>query len=172
MSMRSADVPYGEWLKPAGADLADAFGPRWEAVVAMISRAQRLTSAEVEDLLSARDQIQADAYDAVWDAAVAAGSGRLDCRDAATNAALAVGPRARGEAIATVQYTAAPVGRDVAMDVAQYEGRDIPAPAWDAVWAVCAGDLVGRYDGDRRIFEQDHLDILLGPWNRVIGGAE
>ena len=163
MSMRSAT--------PADADLADAFGPRWKAVVAMIRRAQRLTAAEAEDLLSARDQIQADAYDAAWDAAAAAGRSRLDCRDAATDALEAVGPRARGVAIATVQYAAVTVGRDVAMDVAAWEGRDIPTPAWDAVWAVCGGDLVGRY-GDGRILEQDHLDLLLGPWHRVIGSVE
>ena len=70
-----------------------------------------------------------------------------------------------------MRYAAATVGRDVAMDVAECEGRDIPTPAWDALWAVCAADLVGPYDGGRCILEQGHLDILLGPWNRVIGGA-
>jgi hypothetical protein len=121
------------------ADLADTFGPQWEAIVALVRRAAVLTPDEAERLAAARDAARA----ATWDAA-----------RAATWAATRAAAGAAGAAAWAAAWDAA--------------GAAAGAAAWDAAWdaagALVVRDLIGQHG-----FTQEHYDLLTGPWRTAIG---
>ena len=131
-------------IEVTDADLADTFGPQWEAIVALVRRAAVLTSGEAEQLQAAQDPAMDAAWaakrvaaqDGVWDAAWSA------ARDAAWEAAWAA-----------VWYAAWDAARAAVWDA-----------VWAAVWALTVRDLIGQHG-----FTQDHYDLLTGPWRSVIG---
>jgi hypothetical protein len=130
------------------ADLADTFGPQWEAIVALVRRAAVLTPDEAERLAAARDAARAAARDAAW---VAAGAAAWDAAwDAAGDAA---GEAARAAAGAAAWAAA----RDATWEAAG-------AAAGAAAWALVVRDLIGQHG-----FTQEHYDLLTGPWRTAIG---
>ena len=104
-------------IEVTDADLADTFGPQWEAIVALVRRAAMLTADEVQRLAAARVVARDGAGAAARDAAGAA------ARDAARVAAWAAAWAAAWDA-----------ARDVARDA-----------AWDAAWALAVRDLIGQH---------------------------
>jgi len=126
-------------------DLHATFGCQWEAVLWIVRRAAVLTD---------------DAIDALGDVAAAARSDEWDAaRDAARAAARAA---ARYAAWAAARGAALSAARDAEWDAA----RDA---AWGAVacGAVCAAVWDLASEAGRFTFE--HRDLLVGPWETVIG---
>ena len=121
------------------ADLADTFGPQWDAIVALVRRAAVLTPDEAERLAAAwaaaRAVARVAAWDAAWVAAKAAGAARV---------ATWLAARYAGDA----QY-----GGDVARDA-----------AGAAAGALVMRDLIGQH-----CFTQQHYDLLTKPWRTAIG---
>ena len=122
------------------ADLADTYGPQWEAIVALVRRAAVLTADEGRDLAAA------------W---VAAGdAAREAAREAARDAAWAAAWDAARVAAGNAAWVAA---GNAAWDAARFA-------AWDAARALVVRDLIGQHG-----FTQEHYDTLTGPWRKVIG---
>lgn len=127
-------------IEVTDADLADAFGPQWEQIVALVRRAAVLTADEATQLAAAwaaaGDAARAAAGVAAWAAARAAAGAAAwaAARDAARAAAWAVAGAAAG------------------------------AAARDAAWALTCRDLIGQHG-----FTQEHYDLLTGPWRKTIG---
>src|SRR5690606_20424106 len=78
------------------ADLAETFGPQWEAIVALVRRAAILTEEEASGVAAARDAAWYAAWDAAWVAAWDAA--RAAARDAAWVAARAAARAAARDA--------------------------------------------------------------------------
>ncbi len=87
-------------IEVTDADLADTFGPQWEAIVALVRRSAVLTTDEMQRLnaawaagdaarAAAGDAARDAAWDAAWDVARAAAGDAARAARAATRAALA-----------------------------------------------------------------------------------
>ena len=139
-------------------DLADTFGPQWRAVIALVRRTAALTPDEARSLAAAWSATRVAARDAARDAALYAA--RDAVRTAALDAAARDAARDAGRA----------ASRNAALDAAAWDGVwDAYAAAWDGVWdaaiAVVTWDLVT----DRGPYTIAHRDLLIGPWQQVIG---
>jgi hypothetical protein len=122
-------------------DLADTFGPQWEAIVALVRRVAMLTADETQRLAAAWDATQ-----------YAVRATRKAARDAAQNAARDAALAAWG----------------AALDAAQDAAQDATWAAWNAAGeaarALVVRDLIGQHG-----FTQAHYDTLTKPWRTVIG---
>ncbi len=145
-------------IEVTDADLADTFGPQWEAIVALVRRSAVLTADEAKRLDAARaaargrtgpgrahdGQRGGAAGDAAWAAAWAAA---WDATGAAAGAAARAAARA--------------AAGDAAWDAT---GAAAGAAARAAARALVVRDLIGKHG-----FTQAHYDTLTGPWRTVIG---
>jgi len=119
----------------------EALGPQGEEVAALIERAKRLTSEEIEGLV--RDA----AWDVAWDAAWA--TARHAARVAAWDAARVVAWDAAWAAAWAAAWDAA------------------WAAAWDAAWAAAWAASLALLTRD--LISEQHFEVLYGPWRDVIG---
>ena len=127
------------------ADMADVFGPQWEAIRDLVRRVAALTPADLDKLAAAWEATRAAAGAAVWEATEAA------AREATGEAAGAAAWAATGEAAWAAAWAAA-----------------WPA-AWPAAWeatraatrALAVHDLIGEQ------FTQTHYDTQTGPLRSI-----
>ena len=140
------------------ADLAETFGPQWEAIVVLVRRAAALTVDEALGLSAAR----AAAWDAARAAAAAAAGAAagVAAREAARVAAREAARAAAGDAARDAAWAAA---WDAAWDAA-WAAAGVAAA--DAAWALAVRDFIGQHD-----LIQEHYDLLTRPWASVIGSV-
>ena len=128
------------------ADMAEVFGPQWEAVRDLVRRVAALTPAELDKLAAAWDAARGAAWYAARDAAEGAAEGAD--RDPAWYAAW---------------YAARDATGDATGDAAEGAARDA---AWYAAWGVARALVVRDLIGER--FTRAHYDTLTAPL-RAIG---
>jgi hypothetical protein len=131
-------------------ELAAAFGPQWEPIVALVRRAAVLTPYEAQQL------------DAAWYAASEA------ARAAAGSAAWYAASYAAWYA---ASYAAGSAASDAAWYAARYAASDAAgSAAWYAARVAALG-LATRHLIDQHGYTQHHYDTLTAPWAAVIGHA-
>ena len=149
-------------IEVTDADLADTFGPHWEAIVALVRRAAVLTIGEAEQLLAAWNPAMVAARVA------AGGAARFAAGEATGDAARDAARAAAGAAVWAAVWDAAGAATDAAGAATDAAGAAVwvaaGAAATDAAWALAVRDLIGQHG-----FTQDHYDLLTGPWRSVIG---
>jgi len=123
-------------------DLEATFGPQWEAVVWIVRRATVLTRHEIDALDTARNAARATARNA------ARASARAVARSAARDAAWIA---------AALSAT-----REAVWDAAS-------AAAWGAVRAAAVCAAVWDLASEAGRFTLADRDLLIGPWETVIG---
>lgn len=121
-------------------DLAEAFGPQWREIVALVRRAETLTISEARAMSADWPTPRSDVQSAAWCAAVGASgdAGRIFSRSASWDAARV-----------TAIYST---------------GRVSETAASDAAGALSVRDLIGQCG-----FTQEHYDTLTRPWRNTIG---
>ena len=147
------------------ADMAEVFGPQWEAIRDLVRRVAALTPAELDKLAAAGYAAGYTAWyaagyaagDAAWDAAWAAAwaAARAAAWAAAWDAAWDAAGVAAG---AAAEDAAGAAARDAAWDAARAAAR---AAAWDAAVALVVRDLIGEQ------FTQAHYDTLTAPLRSI-----
>ena len=128
------------------ADMADVFGPQWEAIRDLVRRVAALTPAELDKLAAAWEATRAAAGAAAWEATEAA------AREAAWEATRAAAWAATG--VSSDNSTRRWV---------------IPVAGWPAAWeatraaagALAVHDLIGEQ------FSQTHYDTQTGPLRSI-----
>lgn len=143
------------------ADMADVFGPQWEAIRDLVRRVAALTPAELDKLAAAWEATRAAAGAAAWEATEAA------AREAAweatrPDAGPATGPAAwpaTGEAAGAAAWAA--VGAAAWPDAWPATG---PA-AWEATRAATRALAVHDLIGEQ--FTQTHYDTQTGPLRSI-----
>ena len=134
-------------------DLADTFGPQWQAVVEIVRAATTITPDQAARLAAAWVAARVAAWDAAWDAAWVA------ARDAARDAAW--------DAAWVAAWDAAWVAAGVAAgDVARVAAR---AAAWAAASAAASAAAVWDLTTSDGPFTYAQRDLLMAPWVEVFG---
>jgi len=144
-------------------DLAQAFGPQWSEIIAMIRRAANCTADELTRLTPAVEY----PLPAVW-------SDVESARDPAGDSALAALDSAANAATRSTAYFAARVGAHlVSMGAVRAAGDSAAGTATGdahryvadgAAGALVIRDLIGQHD-----FTQEHYDELTSLWRTTIG---
>ena len=139
------------------ADMADVFGPQWEAIRDLVRRVAALTPAELDKLAAAWEATRAAAGAAAWAAAGAAAGAAA--REAAWEATRPAAWPATGEAAWPAAWPAT--------------GEAAGAAAWPAAWpaaweatraatrALAVHDLIGEQ------FTRTHYDTQTGPLRSI-----
>ena len=139
------------------ADMADVFGPQWEAIRDLVRRVAALTPAELDKLAAAREAAWEATRAAAWEATEAA------AREAAWEATRAAAGAAAGEAAREAAWPATGEAAGAAAWAAA------GASAWPAAWeasraaarALAVHDLIGEQ------FTQTHYDTQTGPCRSI-----
>ena len=139
------------------ADMADVFGPQWEAIRDLVRRVAALTPAELDKLAAAREAAWEATRAAAWEATEAA------AREAAWEATRAAAGAAAGEAAREAAWPATGEAAGAAAWAAA------GASAWPAAWeasraaarALAVHDLIGEQ------FTQTHYDTQTGPLRSI-----
>ena len=139
------------------ADMADVFGPQWEAIRDLVRRVAALTPAELDKLAAAREAAWEATRAAAWEATEAA------AREAAWEATRAAAGAAAGEAAREAAWPATGEAAGAAAWAAA------GAAAWPAAWeaaraaarALAVHDLIGEQ------FTQTHYDTQTGPLRSI-----
>jgi hypothetical protein len=139
------------------ADMADVFGPQWEAIRDLVRRVAALTPAELDKLAAAREAAWEATRAAAWEATEAA------AREAAWAAAW---PAAWTAAGAAAREAAWPATGEAAGAAAWAAAGASPWPAaWEAARAAARAlafhDLIGEQ------FTQTHYDTQTGPLRSI-----
>ena len=136
------------------ADMADVFGPQWEAIRDLVRRVAALTPAELDKLAAAWEAARDASGFAAWEAADAA----------AWDAAWSAAGDAAWEAAGAAAWAATGVSSDNST-----RRWVIPVAAWPAAWeatraatrALAVHDLIGEQ------FTQTHYDTQTGPLRSI-----
>ena len=139
------------------ADMADVFGPQWEAIRDLVRRVAALTPAELDKLAAAREAAWEATRAAAWEATEAA------AREAAWEATRAAAGAAAGEA---AREAAWPATGEAAGAAAWAAAGASPWPtAWEAARAAARALAVHDLIGEQ--FTQTHYDTQTGPLRSI-----
>jgi hypothetical protein len=136
------------------ADMADVFGPQWEAIRDLVRRVAALTPAELDKLAAAWEATRAASGFAAWEAS---GFAAWEATEAAAR-------EAAWEATRAAAWAATGVSSDNST-----RRWVIPVAGWPATWeatraaagALAVHDLIGEQ------FTQTHYDTQTGPLRSI-----